>query len=70
MRAIVLTGTSNAAALTAVFRPLLSPSVTRCTDGSSAMRRAAQSLRVKNEALVELNPERCCPNCGAMLNSA
>jgi hypothetical protein len=40
-RTIVLPGTSNAAALTAIFRPMLRPGVTLCTDGSSAMRLAA-----------------------------
>ena len=137
-RGIVLPGTSNAAALTAVFGPMLRPDVTLCTDGSSAMRLAAQSLGVKHVALVtarnqrkrgiyhvqtvnsyqgrlkawiarfrgvatkylhryltwhiidervqrltsakaravlvgntaELSPERCCPNCGAMLSAA
>lgn len=37
-RAVVLPGTSNATALTAVFRPMLSPGTTLCTDGSSVMR--------------------------------
>ena len=137
-RAIVLHGTSNAAALTAVFQPMLSAGTTLCTDGSSAMRLAAQAVGVKHVALVtarnqrkrgiyhvqtvnsdqgrlkawiarfravatkylhryltwhimdervqrltaakaravlvgntaELRPERCCPNCGAMLSSA
>ena len=137
-RAIVLPRTSNAVALTAVFQPMLRPGVTLCTDGSSAMRVAAQSLGVKHVALVtarnqrkrgiyhvqtvnsyqgrlkawiarfrgvatkylhryliwhiidervrrltaakaravlvgntaELSPERCCPNCGAMLCAA
>jgi len=137
-RSIVLPGTSNAAALTAIFRPMLRPGVTLCTDGSSAMRLAAQSLGVKHVALVtarnqrkrgifhvqtvnsyqrrlkawiarfrgvatkylnryltwhiideriqrltapkaravlvgntaELSPDRCCPNCGAMLSAA
>ena len=137
-RTIVLRGTSNAVALTAVFRPMLRPGVTLCTDGSSAMRLATESLGVKHVALVtarnerrrgiyhvqtvnsyqgrlkswiarfrgvateylhryvswhiidervqrltaakaravlvgntaELNPNRCCPNCGAMLTAA
>ncbi len=137
-RAIVLPGISNAAARTAVFGPMLSPGVTLCTDGSSAMRLAAQAVGVKHVALVtarhqrkrgiyhvqtvnsfqgrlkawiarfrgvatkylhryltwhiidervqrltaataravlvgntaELRPDRCCPNCGAMLSSA
>ena len=51
-RAVVLPGTSNALALTAVFRPMRSPGVTLCTDGSSAKRLAAQSLGVKHVDLV------------------
>lgn len=41
-RAIVLSGTANAAALTAVLRPMLRPGVTLCTDRSSAVRLAAR----------------------------
>ena len=57
-RAIVLPGMSNAAALTAVFQPMLRPGVTLCIDGSSAMRLAAQSLGVKHVALVTARTER------------
>ncbi|WP_396215866.1 hypothetical protein [Gemmatimonas sp.] len=120
------------------LRPLLAHDVTRCTDGSRAMRGAAQALPVRHVALVtakngrkrgmyhvqtvnsyqgrlkgwiarfrgvatkylpryltwhimderiqrltaakaravlvgntaELSPDRCCPNCGAMLTAA
>lgn len=57
-RAVVLPGTSNAMALTAVFRPMLSPGVTLCTDGSSAMRLAAQSVGVEHVALVTARNQR------------
>ena len=57
-RAIVLPGTSNGAALAAVFRPMLRPGVTLCTDGSSAMRLVAQSLGVKHVALVTARNQR------------
>lgn len=57
-RAIVLPGTSSAAALTAVFQPMLRPGVTLCTDGSAAMRLAAQSLGVKHVALVTARNQR------------
>ena len=57
-RAIVLPGTSNATALTAVFRPMLSTGVTLCTDGSSAMRLAAQAVGVKHVALVTARNQR------------
>jgi hypothetical protein len=51
-RAIVLSVTSNTAALIAMFRPMLTRDVTLCTDGSSAMRLAAQAVGVKHVALV------------------
>jgi hypothetical protein len=57
-RAIVLPGTSNAASLTAVFRSMLRPGVTLCTDVASAMRLAAQSLGVKHVALVTARNQR------------
>ena len=137
-RAVVLPGTSTSAALVTALRPVLTPGVTLCTDGSRAMRGAAQALPVRHIALVtarnerkrgiyhvqtvnsyqgrlkgwiarfrgvatkylpryltwhimderiqrltaakaravlvgntaELSPDRCCPNCGAMLNAA
>lgn len=57
-RAIVLPGTSNATELTAVFRPMLSPGSTLCTDGSSAMRLAATAVGVQHVALVTARNQR------------
>jgi len=56
--AIVLPGTSNAAALTAVFRSVLGPGTTLCTDGSSAIGLAAHSVGVKHVALVTARNQR------------
>jgi len=57
-RTVVLPGTSSADALTAVLRPILRPDVTLCTDGSAAMRLAAQAFGVHREALVTARNER------------
>jgi len=57
-RTVVLPGASTAAALTAVFRPILRPDVTLCRDGSAAMRLAAQALGVHHVALVTARNER------------
>jgi len=57
-RMVVLPGTSTADALTTVFRPMLRPDVTLCTDGSAAMRLAAQALGVHHVALVTARNER------------
>lgn len=57
-RTVVLAGASTAVALTAVFRPILRPDVTLCTDGSSPMRLAAQALGVQHVALVTARNQR------------
>ncbi len=57
-RAVVLPGTSTTAALVAALRPVLSPGVTLCTDGSRAMRGAAHALPVRHVALVTARSER------------
>ena len=57
-RAVVLPGTSTSAALLTALRPILAPGVTLCTDGSRAMRGAAQGLPVQHIALVTARNER------------
>ena len=57
-RAVVLPGTSTAAALVTALRPILAGGVTLCTDGSRAMRGAAQELPVRHIALVTSRNER------------
>jgi hypothetical protein len=57
-RAVVLPGTSNAVALMAAYRPMLSAGVTVCTEGSSEMRRgttlssAQDGLQVSSASLL------------------
>jgi hypothetical protein len=45
-------------AVVAALRPVLSPGVTLCTDGSRAMRGAAHALPVRHVALVTARSER------------
>ena len=55
---MVLPGTSTTAALVTAHGPILAPGVTLCTDGSRAMRGAAQGLPVTHVALVSSRYER------------
>ncbi len=57
-RAVVLAETSTLAALVRALGPVLAPGVTLCTDGSRAMRGAAQALPVTHVALVTSRNER------------
>jgi len=57
-RSVVLPCTSTADALTGVFRAILRPDVTLCTDGSVARRPAAQALGVSHFRLVSARNER------------
>ena len=57
-RAVVLPVTSTAAALAVVLGPILRPGVTLWTDGSLAMRSAAQALGVMHVVLVTARNQR------------
>ena len=57
-RAVVLPGTSTSAVLLTALRPILASGVTLCTDGSRAIRGAAQGLPVQHIALVTARSER------------